>query len=313
MDRSDHPVARTGGVDGRRLHYGQFYGLAELAGDDRPLAVVIGNCQAESVRLLLAGCPSESLRTVRVPPVFELDDDDLPHLSRILGKADVLVMQPVRDDYRGLPLGTAQLASLLPRHGRVVRFPAYRYAGLYPWQVVMRSVHGDPPLVPYLDLRTVLSAATGSRPSSHVPPDGVRAVSESSIAILRSREKQHGSVPVSDLILGAGADAAHVINHPGNTVLVALARRVQEAVGVAGDALDPGRTLLSEVFAPLESPVCEALGIDGPPREAWRLRGEKVSPEEVHELHLRWLADRPDLVAATVARHEARIRVMGLA
>lgn len=38
---------------GRRAHYGEFYGLTELP--DAPIFMVHGNCQAESLRVLLHG------------------------------------------------------------------------------------------------------------------------------------------------------------------------------------------------------------------------------------------------------------------
>ena len=46
---------------------------------------------------------------------------------------------------------------------------------------------------------------------------------------LARRERQHGAIPVSDLLRPAGIDAGHTVNHPGNTVLVGLARRIEEA------------------------------------------------------------------------------------
>ncbi|MHA6795513.1 WcbI family polysaccharide biosynthesis putative acetyltransferase [Pseudonocardia bannensis] len=54
---------------GRRAHYGEFYDGPGPT--DRPLAVVHGNCQAESMRVLLAGSPTFSCPTVRVPRVQE--------------------------------------------------------------------------------------------------------------------------------------------------------------------------------------------------------------------------------------------------
>ena len=91
-------------MTGRRQHYAHFYGLLPLPRDERPLLVVHGNCQAEALRVLLAGDASP-VRTVRVPPVHELTSEDLPHLDRLLAEVDVLVSQPVRDGYRDLPVG----------------------------------------------------------------------------------------------------------------------------------------------------------------------------------------------------------------
>ena len=56
--------------EGRRAHYGDFYGLSELP--DKPLFAVHGNCQAESLRVLLHGALAGDWHGVRMPPVHEL-------------------------------------------------------------------------------------------------------------------------------------------------------------------------------------------------------------------------------------------------
>lgn len=299
--------------DGRTLHYGVFYGIDPLPPDDgRPLVVVVGNCQAESLRVLLDA--AGSVRSVRVPPVFEVAVDEVARLAALVARADVLVAQPVRDGYRGMPLGTAQLAAHLPARGRLVVVPAIRYAGLYPYQVVLRVPGaGAPPGVPYADLRTIVEAATGRRRSAPLPAEGVREVAAASVAELRRREDAAGAVPVSDLLVPAGADAAHVINHPGNPVLVGLAARVQAAIGVPADAADPGRTLLREVYAPLPPEVVDALALDAAPRTDWTYRGEPLSDNHIRDIQLPWLAAHPQVVEHALARHGDTVRALGLA
>jgi hypothetical protein len=83
----------------RTAHYQDFYG--EPARDGRPLGLVHGNCQAEALRVLLAGSPTLPWQLLRVPPVHELEAGDLPHLDRLLAGATLLLAQPVRDGYRG--------------------------------------------------------------------------------------------------------------------------------------------------------------------------------------------------------------------
>src|SRR5690606_21457066 len=92
--------------------------------------------------------------SVRVPPVFELTAQDLPHLHRLLSRTAVLVAQPVRADYRGMPLGTGQLATHLPAGAETVRIPVLYDASLFPWMVTVRHPERpeeDPPVVPYHD------------------------------------------------------------------------------------------------------------------------------------------------------------------
>ena len=80
------------------------------------LLVVVGNCQAESTRKLLMS--TGHFTGERIAPVHELEAADLDWFAPLIRRADVLVTQPIRDGYRGLPVGTRQLRELLPRTAR---------------------------------------------------------------------------------------------------------------------------------------------------------------------------------------------------
>ena len=259
--------------------------------------------------MLLGG----SMRSVRVPPVHELERDDIPHLRRTLARASVLLSQPIRPDYRELPLGTAQVTAVLPPGAQTVLFPVMRYAGLFPFQAIVRSPAGDPPVAPYHDLRTLVRSVTGTAPGRAATAAAYRAVAEQSLEELRSRERRHGVVPVSDLVPRAGVDAAHTINHPGNTVLRGLAERVLERLGRAAAVPDPGRTLLDAVHAPLAADVLEALGIDAEPREHWVLAGKPVPDDVVRDAQLHWYGEHPEVAAAGLERHAGTLRLLALA
>lgn len=296
----------------RRAHYGGFY---DDLSDSEPVAIVHGNCQAESLRVLLAASPSFPYPTVRLPPVHELCADDLPPLRALLRRTAVLLSQPVRDDYRDLPIGTGQLAELLPRDARVLRFPVIRHSGLHPWSAIVRHPSDRsvvPPVVPYHDLRTLAVAAGRPRPRGRPAAGALRAASMDSVAELARRERLTADVGVSDLLMRFGIEAAHTLNHPGNPVLVALARRVQQALDLPVDATDPGRPLLGGIRAPLEEPVIDALGLDAEPQPDWLVDGLPVSPADVEEEQSRWYATHPQWVEAGLVRHAGRMQRLGL-
>ncbi len=294
---------------GRARHYGHFYGLEPLPDGDRPLLVVHGNCQAESLRQLLQDAPGAPWSSVRIPPVHELAADEVPLLHRLLGQADVVLTQPIGDDYHDLPVGAGQVQQTAAR-ARTVVWPVIFYSGLHPWQIVHQDAEeGAPPLVPYHDARTVLRAAGGAplRPASQA----AAAVSEWSIGELRRRERAAGAVPVSDLVLEAGAGAMRTVNHPANLVLVALARRVQEELGLLATAVDPGRRLLDAVQAPVEAGVLEGLGLDpSAARESWLIAGDPVTDAEVAATQLAWLRSRPRVLDDIVRRHRTQLALI---
>lgn len=298
-------------VTARQEHYAHFYGSQPIPADDRPLVLVHGNCQAESVRVLLDAPPRAHVRAVRIPPVHELTAADLPFLDRLLDQVDVLVSQPVRDGYRGLPLGTAELVARAARSPRVVLVPVIRWAALHPFQVIVRSPEaGEPPIVPYHDLRWLTVAA--GRPDLPARPaaEAVRAVRDLSVRELEHRGERHGSLPVTDLLVEAGGAATHTVNHPGNDVLVGLAARVLAAVGLPARIADPGRTLLDSIHAPVRPDVLRALGLAGPGRAGWRVHGREVPDEEVREAHLRWYREHPGVAEAGLERHAEAAAVL---
>jgi len=295
-------------VIARRVHYAEFFGDAPAPDG---YGVVVGNCQAESLRLVIA---SEHLPAVRIPAVHELDADDASRLHALLAGASFLVSQPIRDDYRGLPLGTAQLRASLPSGARVVLVPAVRFAGLHPFQAVLRlpAFPEDPPLVAYHDVRTVAEAAGLSVPA-HLPASAVRALADASVAELRRREALGLDVAASDLFSPVVEDLARTVNHPGNALFLPLGERIVEALGSPGRVVDPGRPILASVRAPLESWVVDAWNLDAAPRPEWIVAGETVSADAVRRAHLAYYAKRPALLAAVVDRMAPLLRTWSAA
>lgn len=281
--------------------------------------LVVGNCQAEALRGVLDAVPDRPYRTARMPPVHELTAADLPHLRSLLAETAVLVSQPIRQNYRDLPIGTDDLAARLPAAATVTRWPVIRYAGLYPFQVIVRHPADrsvTPPVVPYHDLRTIAAARDGLDPASpwdvEVSADRFRAVAEFSRAELARRESRDTDVGVSDVLAAHGADAAHTINHPGNPVFEDLANRILALHDVSARAQPLPRALLSSMYAPLERRVLTALGLTAEPRTHWRAEQKDLPPQEVHSAQLRWYADNPDYIDLATQRHGQVMELLGL-
>ncbi|WP_083709576.1 WcbI family polysaccharide biosynthesis putative acetyltransferase [Leifsonia sp. ALI-44-B] len=319
--------------EGYRAHYDDFFGAGSVetsgSGDARPIGVIMGNCQAESLRVALG---DEDVRFLRVPPVHELEADDMPLLARILARTDVFVTQPIRDDYRGLPLGSEQMRALLPTGARTTTVPVIRFAGLYPFQAIIRPPSDTslvPPVVPYHDLRLVAEAARraglvdpsmgGSSMSGganidrgSVTESQIHAIADESIRQLRSREKAHDTVVVSDLFLKPDFSLMRTVNHPGNTVWTALAERVRARLGLADVSVTLTRELLDNIHAPRDQAVIDAWGLDAEARSTWTVGGLDIDPVELREAHLAWYAEHPDAVTAGLTRHALALSTLGL-
>jgi hypothetical protein len=291
----------------RRRHYGAFYELEPVPAGPI-LAAVHGNCQAESLRVALAG---PDLATVRLPPVHELEVDDLPYLQRILGQVDVLISQPVRDGYRDLPLGHGQLSTRLSAAGQMTLVPVIRFAGLYPAHAIIRPPSdrsATPPLVAYHDLR-ILARAAGYTDVPALSPAKVRQVAAFSRQELRRRELLHQTVAVSDLFGDPRFEQMRTINHPGNPVVEAVAGRVRAHLGL-GDGVPLSRPLLHGVHAPREPAVIEAFNLQASPQPCWLIDGEPIDPAELLQAHLAWYRRHPDAVEAGLRRHAPVLQIL---
>lgn len=283
---------------------------------DARVLLSIGNCQAESVRAVMP----EALTTVRTPPVHELTAAEARQLHAWLERADFVALQPIRDDYRGLPVGTRQLlASTRPGIGVAV-LPVIRFAGLYPRHLIIRPPSDTsltPPVVAYHDAAVLMEAAGSTLPP--LTPRAVAAIAAASIGELREREGRHGTVVVSDLFASPTFEWMRTINHPGNPVWAAVGARTLAALGLAegpsGTAVprDPGRPLLDSVHAPRDPAVIDAFGLDAEPTSHWTVDGSVVPAAEVRLAHLRWYAEHPDAVTAGLSRHSATLRELAAA
>ncbi|WP_426707467.1 WcbI family polysaccharide biosynthesis putative acetyltransferase [Corynebacterium auriscanis] len=264
-----------------------------------PTLTVIGNCQAESLRKLLMS--TGHFESHRIPPVHELTTADMPWFGELLKGSDVVVAQPIRDDYRGLPVGTAQAFATAPPHAQQVVVPVLRFDGLMPYQAIIRDPDDsslNPPVVPYHDLRILVAAAASSGESvaagaanvlgravtpaalyrnvepealhrnvepealrRNVGPAALRHAAAMSVQQIRNREKRHDTVVISNFL--ETNPVWHTVNHPNNETLCVLARGVLRTLGLPTESITaPDYEMLGELDAPIEPESADALGVD---------------------------------------------------
>ncbi|RAV32728.1 hypothetical protein DLJ54_02125 [Corynebacterium heidelbergense] len=305
-----------------------------------PRVTVVGNCQAESLRIVLRS--TQAIRSHRVPPIHEWVPSDLPSVYATLAATDVLVMQPVRADYRGMPIGTAQLQQHLPATASTVLYPVLRWDGLTPYQAIVRSPLDpglDPPVLPYHDLRILVAAATGGRQPVAPQPSAqaLSAAAAESVEQLRRRESAAGAVRMSDVL--ARHPVWHTINHPDNETLRTMGDRVFGQIQRAGEPGarpqingSPGegkegacrapadREMLGRIDSPLDPAALSALGVDldaGDPRwqlsqrQSWRVDGREVSADELFAEHVAFYREHPEIVEAGLVRHRDKLELLG--
>jgi hypothetical protein len=294
----------------------------------RPLCFVYGNCQADPIRALLASVPefADSYEAVRIPAVHLITAAQLAKLQTILPAASLIIAQPIKDAYRGLPLGMNEVLALAPRNCSVIRFPALYYDALYPFQGYVRTGStrtAQAPLTTYHDLRMLCAAARGLTDDAAVrwisdyrPPEtALRAAAEEAAAKIRERE---GTTDISAVEALIAAPRAHArsfftVNHPARFVLQHIADRIRDILGLQPVSdVHGGGEPLGVFHTPLEQTVIDALGLPSDPAPDWLIKGKRVATTDVVRLHLNWYRQYPDVVDAGLRDHAARIAAFGL-
>ena len=322
------PVLR-GDVSDRDRHYGVFYGVAPLpgdaggsgdadAGDAVPRVVVVGNCQAESLRIVLES--SGDIQSFRVPPIHEWETRDMPFVEFAMQWANVLVTQPVRNDYRGLPCGTEQLASLMRTDGsptHVLRYPVLRFSALNPrWAIVRSPLDSSlsPPVVPYHDLHLIAQLAGLQQVNE---PD-YQGIVEANVQLMAAREGAHGTVGMSTYL--RELPEWHTLNHPNNATLTELGTRVMQAIRecepewakLNGQVSAPtDREMLGHLRSPVDPRALEALSLPASDRSEWTLHGEIIPAEEIEVAHRSFYREHPEFIEAALKRHADLFRLLG--
>jgi len=293
-------------------------------GEAKKVAVIHGNCQADALTSLLPSSPAfaREFEVSRIPAVHEVTSDDLPVLRDTLARADVIITQAVRDDYRGLPVGTDQILELAPG-ARVVRIPALYSDATFPYQVYLRDADGlpvDAPTTVYHDLRALALAAAGSSAgdvqalAEHRPPaDALRHIA--AIGDERLAELEAGSdIEITDVILDPHhrASSFWTVNHPTLQTLDVLAERIQAALGLTPTPCAIRDEILGAFRTPIDAPTIEALALDAEPSQTWTCEGIQHSVTSVLAEQLEFLKARPELIETGHEDHGQRLEALGL-
>lgn len=278
--------------------------------------VVVGNCQAKALEMMLATNDEFAKRFefVSFSAVHEISEETVPELHRAVADAAVVIPQKVDDRYRdGIGLGTETLVSMAGA-ATVVRWPSVYWAGYFPDLFYMRDADGRPVVDGPFDYhdRTILEAyASGLDPAATCrlledpdqPSDAV-AWAANATAELDIRG-QGCDVQVTDFIDANFRNELlfYTMNHPANAMLGFVAQEVTNLLGVPG-RVDPLRMpdeVLSWTFYPLHPNHVRALGL---------VFGDKLIVGKVPFRIRGATYEMPDAVHAFFMYYEANPRVV---
>jgi hypothetical protein len=278
-------------------------------------AVVVGNCQASALELMLDTHEAFSRRfeLVRFPPVHEFRAEQVPALHEAVAQAALVIPQRVDDGYRdGLGLGTETLTRIAGGH--VVRWPSVYWAGYFPDLFYLRDAARAPVLdgpFDYHDRSIVRAYASGLDVDATCAllqdaevSSGAEAWAADATAELAVRGEDC-DVDVAPFIADHFRDELlfYTMNHPTNRLLAFIAQQIVNLLGLAGNVrseLMPGE-VLGSTFYPLHANHVRALGLRfgerlGAGRTPFRIRGESYEPAQAVRLFYDYYEAHPVLV-----------------
>jgi hypothetical protein len=279
--------------------------------------VVVGNCQASALELMLRTNDqfTKNFELVSFPPVHEFPEAMVPELHLAVAEADVLIPQRIEDGYRnGMGLGTETLTGIA-QTSTVVRWPSLYWAGYFPDLFYLRDATGQPVVDGAFDYhdRSILEGyAAGFDPQAVCRlledpdrPSNAQTWAENATAELSVRGEDC-DVHVASFIASRFRRELlfFTMNHPANVLLAHLATEITDLLGIPG-GVDHRRVpgeILGSTFFPLHANDARALQLEFAVEFAaghapFRFRWETYEPLKAVQMFFDYYADHPELVA----------------
>ncbi|HTC58547.1 MAG TPA: WcbI family polysaccharide biosynthesis putative acetyltransferase, partial [Solirubrobacteraceae bacterium] len=209
--------------------------------------VVVGNCQAKALEMMLATNEEFTKRFefVSFPAVHEILAETVPELHAAVADAAVVIPQKIDDGYRdGIGLGTETLAGIAEK-ATVVRWPSVYWAGYFPDLFYLRDELERPVVDGPFDYhdRSILQAyasgldiaATCRFLQDPDQPSDALAWAANATAELDVRG-QDCEVKVTSFIASRFRDELlfFTMNHPANSLLGFMAQQIVDLTGIPG-------------------------------------------------------------------------------
>lgn len=279
-------------------------------------AVIIGNCQAGALEIMLRTSKAFTNRFefVSFPPVHEIPETIVPELHQAVADAAVVIPQRVDESYRdGIGLGTETLTAIAGT-AHVVRWPSVYWAGYSPDLFYLRDAAGEPVIDDVFDYhdRLILRAYAAGVDAEGVcrlledpeRPSDAQIWATNSTAELGLRGSDC-EVQVTSFVSSNFRDQLlfFTMNHPANVLLGFIAQQITELLGIP-DGIDHRRIsdeILGPTFFPLHANHVRALKLEfgsefGAGHIPFRSHWVTYEPLEAVQMFFDYYAAHPQLV-----------------
>jgi len=262
--------------------------------------LVYGNCQAAAVKTYLQknSTVASAYRFVDVKPVHLLSKIDIPFLNQVISEIDLMIYQPVSDNYKGIyQLSTRYLKDKLKSDCQVISFPVVYFTGYNPEVIYLKDLNGTVISEPfaYHDVNILRLFAQGKSVRDIVTiiqsdefynSSFVKKQLNNTISNLNVRENeidQRLSPFIQDNF--RNERLFHVFNHPSKTILSFIANLILERLGIKDRSfnISSNADILSKNSLPIYPSIIKYLKIQFPCTSDYRFENINYTAEPLAE------------------------------
>lgn len=244
---------------------------------------VHGNCQATAIAELLREALSDQA-SITANEVFSVDlERGGEEVARLVGRADVVISQPVGDGYRGVDfLSTSWIEAHLKPHALLLKAPVvydrthlpqcFPLAGLHEGRLAYHDAHA---LDYFLQGRSVNDFLGDTARGDFLPESFVVSEAFRSLREIMRREGEAGvDVRVSDSLVAAldVRQPMQSVNHPDRELMAELTNRLIARIGRPEVVDIKGVPMLDHFVMPPYLSTALALDHDGAGMDFERVR-----------------------------------------
>ena len=275
--------------------------------------LIYGNCQAAALRTYLQNNSTfvSAYRMIDIKPVHLLSKADIPYLDQVASEVDLLIYQPVSDNYKGIyQLSTRYLKERLKPECRQISFPVAYFTGYNPEVTYLRDVNGANVTKPsvYHDINILRLFDEGKSnweileiiqdDDFYTVPSAKKQFTDTLVS-LQFREKEL-DLKLSEFIKDNFKKERlfHVFNHPNKTILALIADLILERLGINDRYIHMGHNadILSKNSFPIYPSLVKQLNIEFPCDFVYRFENKIYSAEETVKLFTDFYLDHREMV-----------------
>lgn len=93
---------------------------------------IIANCQSHPIQQILNSNLKQDHTFLAIKPVYLIQKTDIDNTLANIKEADIIITQPIQDNYANLPIGTTQLRSYKKQTAKIIVIPNLYFEGYHP-------------------------------------------------------------------------------------------------------------------------------------------------------------------------------------